>query len=415
MIVSDMTASATITTPARWLSIVGIGEDGVAGLTPVARRLIESAELVVGGARHLALAGAAIRGERMAWPSPMDAAYPAILAQRGRAVTVLASGDPFHYGVGKQLAALVGLEEFVCVPHVSAFSLAAARLGWPLQEVAAVTLHGRALHGIVRYLQPGARILALSWDATTPRKLAGLLGERGMGKSRVTVLESMGGPRERVRTTTAAQFSIDGIDALNTLAVEVIADTGSTIVPLSAGLDDALYEHDGQLTKREVRAVTVSSLAPRAGELLWDIGLGAGSIAIEWLLRHPSLRAIGIEEQPERAARAARNAAALGVPDLTIVEGRAPEALVGLSAPDTIFLGGGLSDGVFDAAWSALKSGGRMVANAVTAEGEQGLFAAFQRHGGELSRIAVSHLGDVGSLHGWRPAMPVTHWRATKP
>jgi precorrin-6Y C5,15-methyltransferase (decarboxylating) len=415
MIVSDMAASATITTPGRWLSIVGLGEDGAAGLTPTASRLIQDAELVVGGARHLALAEPLIHGERLAWPSPVDAAFPAILARRGRAVVVLASGDPFHYGVGKQLAAIVGPDEFVCIPHVSAFSLAASRLGWALQDVATVTLHGRALHGIVRYLQPGARILALSWDATTPAKLAALLTERRMGKSRLAVLERMGGAREWLRHTTAARFDLNEVDPLNTIGIEVVADVASTIVPLSAGLDDALYEHDGQLTKREVRAVTLSSLAPRAGELLWDIGLGAGSIAIEWLLRHPSLRAIGIEERPERAARAARNAAALGTPDLIVIRGRAPEALAGLPAPDAIFLGGGLSDGVFDAAWSALKPGGRMVANAVTAEGEQALFAAFQRHGGELSRIAVSHLEDVGSLHGWRPAMPVTHWRATKP
>jgi precorrin-6Y C5,15-methyltransferase (decarboxylating) len=414
MILSDMAATATITTPARWLSIVGIGEDGAAGLSPIARGLIENAELVVGGARHLALAGALVRGERLAWPSPMDAAFTEIVARRGRAVTVVASGDPFHYGVGKQLAALVDADEIICVPHASAFSLAAARLGWALQDTGTVTLHGRALNGIVRYLQPGARILALAWDGTTPAMLARLLTERGMGKSHITVLECMGGARERVRSTEADAFALDRIDALNTIAVKIVSDAQSAVIPLSPGLDDTVYEHDGQLTKREIRAISLSSLAPRAGELLWDIGLGAGSIAIEWLLRHPSLRAIGIEQRADRAAHAARNAAALGTPDLTIIEGRAPEGLSGLPAPDAIFLGGGLSDGVLECAWSALKPGGRMVANAVTAEGEQGLFAAFQRYGGALSRIAMAHLDVVGSLHGWRPAMPVTHWRATK-
>ena len=410
-----MAAAATITTPKRWLSIVGIGEDGAAGLTSVARRLIEDAELVVGGARHLALAGVLVRAERLAWPSPMDAAFAEIVARRGRPVTVLASGDPFHFGVGKQLAGLVGADEFVCIPHASAFSLAAARMGWALQDVATVTLHGRALESFVRHLQPGARILALSWDGATPLKLAALLTERGLGQSRITVLERMGGARERVRTAIASNFAFGDVDPLNTVAIEVVASAGSRIIPLSTGLDDALFEHDGQLTKREVRAIALSSLAPRAGELLWDIGLGAGSIAIEWLLRHPSLRAIGIEERPERAARAARNAAALGAPELMIVQGRAPEALAGLPAPDVIFLGGGLGDGVLDPAWAALKPGGRMVANAVTLEGEALLLAAFKRIGGELLRIDIARVEGVGALHGWRPAMPVTHWRATKP
>lgn len=410
-----MAAAATITTPKRWLSIVGIGEDGAAGLTPVARRLIEDAELVVGGTRHLALAGALVRGERLAWPSPMDAAFAEILARRGRPVTVLASGDPFHFGVGKQLAQLIGTDEFVCVPYASAFSLAAARLGWALQDVATVTLHGRALEGIIRHLQPGARILALSWDGATPRNLAALLTERGLGESRITVLERMGGPRERVRTASAAGFALDGVDALNTIAIEVVAARDSRIVPLAAGLGDAFYESDGQLTKRELRAIVLSSLAPRAGELLWDIGLGAGSIAIEWLLRHPSLRAIGLEERPERAARAARNAAALGTPELTIVRGRAPEALGDLPAPDAVFIGGGLGDGVLEPAWAALKRGGRMVANAVTLEGEARLLAAFGRLGGELVRIDIARAEGVGSLHAWRAAMPILHWRATKP
>ncbi|HEX9881438.1 MAG TPA: precorrin-6y C5,15-methyltransferase (decarboxylating) subunit CbiE [Hyphomicrobium sp.] len=414
MIVSEMPARSTNSTLKRWLSIVGIGEDGAEGLSPLARRLIEEAGLVVGGTRHLALAGSLIRGERLAWPSPIDAAFPQILGHRGRAVAVLASGDPFHYGIGKQLAAIVGAEEFVCIPQASAFSLAAARMGWALQDASLVSLHGRALAGIVRHLHPRARILALSWDGTTPAKLAALLSERGLGASRITVLERMGGASERVRGKIAQGFALDDIDPLNTIALEVVADTEKRIIPLSPGLDDDLYESDGQLTKREVRAVVLSSLAPRYGELLWDIGLGAGSIAIEWLLRHPSLRAIGVEARADRAARAARNAAALGAPDLQIVPGRAPDALKDLPAPDAVFIGGGLGDGVLDAAWQALRPGGRLVANAVTLEGEQRLSAAFQRLGGELLRIEIARAEAVGGLHGWRPAMPITHWRVTK-
>ena len=405
-----------IGTGQRWLSIIGIGEDGVEGLSAVARRLIGSAELVVGGARHLELANDLIKGRRLAWPSPMGDAFSEIKRYRGQAVVVLASGDPFHFGVGKQLAAFVRREEFLCLPQPSAFSLAAARMGWSQQDVALVTLHGRALQGVVRCLQPGARILALSWDGATPRKLAELLNACRMGQSRITVLEAMGGKRERIRHATAAKFDIEDVVPLNTVAIELIAEPGAAIVPLAPGLDDGLFEHDGQLTKREIRAVTLSSLAPRQSELLWDIGLGAGSIAIEWLLTHPSMGAIGIEASRDRADRAARNAAALGVPELEIVHGQAPQALTGLARPDAVFIGGGLmDDGVFPAAWEALKSGGRLVANAVTIESEARLIDLFGRFGGDLVRLQVARVDKVGTAFGWRPAMPVTQWRVAKP
>jgi precorrin-6Y C5,15-methyltransferase (decarboxylating) len=400
----------------RWLSIVGIGEDGAEGLSPVARRLITSAELVVGGARHLELAGDLVCGRPLAWPSPMSDAFAEIKRYRGRSVVVLASGDPFHFGVGKQLAAFVPAEEFVCLPQPSAFSLASARMGWSLQDVALVTLHGRALQGIVRNLQPGARILALSWDSETPAKLAELLTTHRMGQSRITVLEAMGGPRERTRHAMASKFEIEEIVSLNTIAVEVIAEPEAAIIALAPGLDDALFEHDGQLTKREIRAVTLSSLAPRHGELLWDVGLGAGSIAIEWLLRHPSLSAIGVEARGDRADRAARNAAALGAPELKIVQGRAPEALAGLARPDAVFVGGGMmDDGVFEAVWAALKPRGRLVANAVSLETEARLADYFRCFGGDLVRLQIARADSVGTMFGWRPAMPVTQWRVKKP
>lgn len=402
--------------PTRWLALVGIGEDGTDGLSPAARTLVRSAVLVVGGARHLTLAGDLVRGKTLAWPSPMTAAYPEIAAHRGQPVVVLASGDPFHYGVGRQLAEIVPPDEMLCLPQPSSFSLAASRLAWSLPDVTPVTLHGRALEGIVRHLQPGAKILALSWDATTPQKLAAFLTARGMGASRIFVLEALGGPRERVRQATAESFDLAGIDPLNLIGLEVAVAPEAWIVTLAPGLDDTLFEHDGQLTKREIRAVTLSALAPRQGELLWDVGLGAGSVAIEWLLRHPAMRAIGIEERPERAARAGRNAVALGTPDLRIVEGRAPEALKDLPAPDAVFVGGGFSDnGVFDAVWAALKPGGRLVVNAVALETEARLIALHARHGGDLTRIQVSRAEPVGTMFGWRPAMPVTQWRVRAP
>jgi len=402
----------------RWLSVIGIGEDGVAGLSSAAQALIASAELVVGGKRHLDLADSLIRGRRLAWPSPIGDALPEIARHRGRPVVVLASGDPFHYGVGDLLMRAVPAVETLCLPHPSSFSLAAARLGWSLQAVALVSLHGRALEAVVRHLHPGARVLALSWDGDTPRQLAGLLVARGMGQSRLTVLESMGGPRERMRQATAAGFDLADVAGLNTIALEVEAPPRAAVVALAPGLDDGLFENDGQLTKREVRAATIAALGPRWGELLWDVGLGAGSVAIEWLLRHPSLRAIGIEDRPERAARAARNAAALGTPDLRIVQKRAPEGFADLPAPDAVFLGGGLSDpGVFDAAWSHLKPGGRLVANAVSLQSEARLIELFQLHGGELVRLEVAKAGKAGTgnVFVWRQAAPIVQWRVWKP
>lgn len=400
----------------RWLALIGIGEDGLAGLSDAAKALLNGAELVVGGKRHLMLARDAVRGKPLAWPSPIGDAFPEIVAHRGRPVAVLASGDPFFYGVGKQLAEIIPAHEMLCLPQPSAFSLAAARLGWALQDTALVTLHGRPLEAIVRHLQPGARILALSWDGDTPARLAKLLASRGLGAASLTVLEALGGPRERIRAAIASDFAITDIDGLNTIAIALPPDATAATLSLASGLEDSLFESDGQLTKREIRAVTLSSLAPHAGELLWDVGLGAGSIAIEWLLRHPAMRAIGIEERADRAERAARNAVSLGTPELRIVTGRAPEAFAGLPSPDAVFIGGGMGEeGVFESAWGALKPGGRLVANAVTLKTEQRMLDLFQTQGGDLVRLDVARASPIGGEMGWTPARPVAHWRVRKP
>lgn len=400
---------------APWLTIIGIGEDGRAGLSPAALAALDRAELVIGGARHLDLA-APLAGQAQTWPSPFAEGYPMILARRGRPTCVLATGDPFHYGIGAELSRLIPPEEIVCFPHVSAFTLAAARMGWSLPDCDCLSLHGRALERIVPALQPGARLLVLSWDGSTPGRLAALLNARGLGGSAITVLEAMGGPRERIRRAVASDFSMGDIDPLNTVAIEIAAAREARIVPLAPGLADSWFENDGQLTKAEIRALTLAALAPRAGELLWDIGLGAGSVGIEWCLRHPRNRCIGIEERPERAERARRNARELGATALDIRVGRAPDALADLPAPDAVFIGGGASEpGVFDAAWAALKPGGRLVLNAVTLETETLLGTLYARHGGAMRRLAVSRLEAVGGMHGWRAAMPVTQWMVTKP
>jgi precorrin-6Y C5,15-methyltransferase (decarboxylating) len=402
--------------PARWLSIVGIGEDGVEGLSPIARGLVASADIVFGGERHLKLAAPLITGEAKRWPSPFSGAVDEVLASRGRQVCVLASGDPFFYGIGSVLAAHVSPGETLVVPAPSSFSLAAARLGWPLPDLALVSLHGRALDRIRPQLHPGARVLALTSDRDGPEALARLLAESGFGASRLTVLEALGGPHERLRTTSAAQFTLGGIAELNIVAVEVEASPGARVLAYAPGLADDLFEHDGQITKREIRAVTLSSLAPLRGEVLWDIGAGSGSVAIEWMLAHPSLRAVAIEARADRADRIRRNAAAFGVPELEIVEGHAPEALAGLATPDAVFVGGGASDaGVLDAAIGSLRPGGRLVVNAVTLQTEAALIARHCSLDGTLTRMAVSRADSVGEKTAWRAAMPVTQWVWVKP
>ncbi len=400
----------------KWLTIVGIGEDGLDGLGEEARRHIAAAEIVFGGRRHLTLADAAISGEVRPWPTPFDAAMTEVVALRGRRICVLASGDPFCHGVGVTLSRHIGPDEMRVLPAPSAFSLAASRLGWALQDIETVSLHGRPVDLIRPLLQPGARILALTSDADGPAAVADLLATTGFGASRLMVLEALGGPDERVRPALAENFDLANINPLNVLALEIESVREARVLPLSPGLDDALFEHDGQITKREIRAVTLSALAPRRGELLWDIGAGAGSVAIEWLLRHPSMRAIAIEGVAERAARITRNAATCGVPALAVIEGEAPMAIAGLPAPDAIFVGGGGSEpGVMDAAIAALKPGGRLVANAVTLEMEAVLLALQARHGGTLVRIALSRAVPVGAMQGWRAAMPVTQWTWEKP
>ncbi|TCL68428.1 precorrin-6y C5,15-methyltransferase (decarboxylating) subunit CbiE [Rhizobium sp. BK251] len=409
---SEISSSST----QRWLTLIGLGEDGPDGLGDEAKRLIAAAPIVFGGERHLQLVGPLLNGEARRWLSPFEKSIEIILARRGKPVVVLASGDPFLFGVGATLSRHVSAAEMHVLPAPSAFSLAASRLGWPLQDVTTISLHGRPLDLIRPHLHPGRKILALTSDGEAPGLLAELLTTSGFGQSTLTVLEALGGPNERITTQKAADFAASGLNTLNVCAIEIRAGEGARILPLASGLDDRLFEHDGQLTKREIRAITLSTLAPRRGELLWDIGAGSGSIGIEWMLADPSLRAVAIEAVPERAVRIARNAALFGVPGLQVVEGEAPRALEELATPDAIFIGGGGSDaGVVDVAIAALRSGGRLVASAVTTEMEAMLLRLHTELGGSLIRIDIARASPVGTMTGWRPAMPVTQWSWTKP
>ncbi|MBC6416239.1 MAG: precorrin-6y C5,15-methyltransferase (decarboxylating) subunit CbiE [Rhodospirillales bacterium] len=343
-----------------WLTLVGIGEAGVAGLCDSAHTALCEAELVVGGRRQLALARSLIQGETLVWPSPPPDAFPAILERRGRPVAVLASGDPFHYGIGTRLSTLIAPEELRSLPVPSAFSLAASKLAWNLPEVACVSLCGRPLESLAPHLQPDRRLLVLSADETTPGKVAAYLTGRGFGDSQITLLEALGGPDERLRGSRAKNFRIADTHRLNLLAIELSAAPEALVLPLSCGLPDSLFESDGQMTKREIRAVTLSSLVPRAGA--------------------------------------------------------APEALAGLSTPDAVFVGGGGSDpAVLEAAWTALPSGGRLVANAVTIETESLLAASLDSLGGSLTRIGVERSDQIGRFNAYRPSMTVTQWICVKP
>ncbi|GAB0119743.1 precorrin-6y C5,15-methyltransferase (decarboxylating) subunit CbiE [Acidisoma sp. 7E03] len=401
--------------PVPWLAIVGIGEDGVEGLSAAARAAIAGAECIAGGARHLALAAALIpaAAEQLPWPSPMTEALPVLESWRGRRAVVLASGDPFCFGVGSLIAKRLVPGEWRSLPAPSAVSLAANRLGWALQDVAVISFCGRPLEALRPLLQPGARILALSADATTPPAVAQAMTRWGFGDSQITVLEQLGGPDEFSFKFKASRGVHDPIAALNLLAIEV---TAGPAIPLAPGLDEDWFETDGQITKREIRALTLTALAPRRGELLWDVGAGSGSIGIEWMLRHPANRAIAIEARADRAARISRNAKALGVPALIAREGRAPEALDGFPVPNAVFIGGGAHNSeITELCWAALKSGGRFVINAVTLETERAVLALHARWGGRLTRIGIERLEALGPMQGFAPARTVLQYRAVKP
>ncbi|MGR4851872.1 precorrin-6y C5,15-methyltransferase (decarboxylating) subunit CbiE [Streptomyces sp. LARHCF252] len=406
--------------PTAAVTVVGIGADGWDGLTDASRAALSEAEVLIGGPRQLDLLPPRCAGERIAWPSPLRPAVPGLLAAHaGRRIAVLASGDPMFYGIGRALAEEVGKAGALRVmPHPSSVSYAAARLGWPLEDVEVVTLVGRPAARLAAALHEGRRILVLSAGADTPGEVAALLRDRGFGASRIRVLEQLGGAQERTNAEATADDWPDAQppgDPLNIVAVTCRRAPDAPRLGAVPGLPDDAYEHDGQLTKRHVRAVTLGTLAPAPGELLWDIGGGSGSIAVEWMRTHPSCRAVTVERDPVRAARITRNADRLGVPGLRVVTGAAPAALAELPPPDAVFIGGGLTTpGLLDACWEALPAGGRLVANTVTLESEALLADAHRRHGGELVRLAVAHAVPVGGFTGWRQAMPVSQWAAQK-
>jgi len=407
--------------PARttrpWVTVVGIGEDGWAGLGASARAAIAAADVLVGSTRQLAHVPAG-KSDRVAWPTPLLPYLDELLASdRDRAITVLASGDPMLYGIGSLVAQKLRAEDYRIIPQVSAFSLACARLGWPIPDVTLVCAVNRPLDAVAAALHDGRRIVLYCENARTPAELATRLVRAGYGPSAMTVFERLGGDLERRYDTSAAGWTGDrAFDELCLVAIQCAAADGTRVLATTPGLPDEAFESDGALTKREVRAATLARLVAIPGGLLWDVGAGSGSIGIEWMRVHPSCRAVAIEQNAERSARIARNAANLGVPALRIITGSAPDALRDLERPDAIFIGGGvLRPELIERCWDALLPGGRLVINAVTIEGESALLAWNQPLHGELVRIAISRAEPVGKMLAWRPLLPITQLSAVKP
>ena len=399
-----------------WLFVVGIGDDGLDGLTPVARTVVENAEVLIGGSRHLAMIPAN-KAERIDWTESVLSTAEKLSEYRGRQVCVLVSGDPLWFGAGVAVCKHVPPFERIVLPAPGSFSLLAARMGWPIADVETITLHGRPFETLAMSIYPCARLLILSEDRTTPVQVASYLCSAGYAASTMDVFEHMNGTNERHVQARADQWLGDVIADLNVIAVTCIAGPNAVVRSRVPGLPDDAFEHDGKLTKREIRAATLARLSPMPGERLLDIGLGNGSVAIEWLRLDRRNRAIGIESNPSRIAVAARNAATLGVPSLSIVEGTAPGALAGIDGlVDAVFIGGGITvEGVLEGAWSKLCSGGRFVANAVTLEARERLIGAYKMWGGEIIEVAVSRADPVGEFTGLRPYMPVMQYAVSKP
>ena len=397
--------------------VVGIGADGWEGLSRASRAAIGSAQVLLGGQRQLSLVPAIPGQERRPWPSPLLPSLPGLMAGlRDQPVTVLASGDPLLSGIGSTLIDLLGVDRVRVLPTVSSVTLAAARMGWPTETFEVVSVVGRNPAAALRSLSPGRRLIVLSSDEWTPAILADLLTRVGYGPSAVTVLCELGSEKEARLDAVAASFPATQVPRLNLVCIACVAKTSTTVLPNVAGLPDDAFENDGQLTKRDARASALARLVPVPGQLLWDVGAGAGSVAIEWARSDPRCRAVAIERDPIRAARIVRNAQTLGVPGLTVVTGSAPGALDGLPTPDAVFVGGGAATaGLLEACLRAIPPGGRVVVHAVTLESETLLVDWHQRLGGELIRLSVERVEPIGSFRGWTPARPIVQWSIVKP
>ena len=401
---------------APWLTIVGVGEGGLSALDDATLALIAMAETVFGSERFTTQIKKKPHQNIVMWTPPFSSMIEQIIMNRGKSTVVLASGDPNWFGAGATLGRFLDPDEYEILPAPSSFQLAAASMRWPLQNIQTVSFHARSVDNLPRFIFPGARILALTSDARTLMQVATGLIEAGYASSNLTVLENLGGENQRKIAFPAFQAHQQNIGDFYVLAIECIAENGASSFGIVPGLPDDVFEHDGQLTKREVRAITLSGLVPYPGALLWDVGAGSGAVGIEWMRTSPFCRAIGFEKDHKRCARMERNKKALGTPDMKVVCGDAGSNIVGQPTPDAIFLGGDVAnETLFETCWKALKPGGRLVANAVTLQGITALNNRQNTYGGTLTTIAISSLKPLGTSHAMRPALPVTQWAVTKP
>lgn len=399
----------------KWLTIIGMGEDGYEGLSATAKLVLQNTDVIVGSERLFSFLPT-LKAERLEWPQPFSAVVDQMKPLRGRNTVILATGDPMNYGVARKLLEFIPFAEMTVIPHLSAFSHVASRMGWSLPDCDTLTLHGRDAANIEVFIQPRAKLIVLTEDAGTIPEVARRLVVRGFEKSNITVLENMGGVREAKSSFVADTLPAKTFSDLNTLAIECVAGAKPFIRSRLAGLPDDDFIHDGQLTKREVRAATLAALSPAPDHLLWDIGAGCGSVAIEWMRSTRGCEAVAFESNTERLKMIAQNADRLGTSRVKIVAGDVPSTLTGQRAPDAVFIGGGIGiPGVFETAWDKLKSGGRMVANVVTIEGEMHLYDLQEKHGGDLVRLEISNLTPIGPYRALKPRMAVTQWRGQKP
>lgn len=404
-----------------WLTIIGLGEDGLNGLSPASHSALNEAEIIIAPPRHLALLGDQIKAKRIEWPVPFADGLAQLAALRGQSVAVLASGDPFWFGAGSVIARDfdargITADEWRAFPAPSTPALICARMGWALDRTTTLGLHAAPFDRLLPHLQRGAQIICTLRDGDAPRALADYLTQTGWGQSRMDVWSAVGGPNEHHLTTTAAEFdTATQRDAISHPVCATITPAGPTrALPYTTGRDEDWFDNDGQITKSPIRAMTLAALAPTAGEHLWDLGVGSGSVGIEWLLSHPSLTASGIERNADRAARAQANAAKFGVGHFDIRVGNSVDLIDTLPRPDAVFIGGGLNAALLDKLWSTLPSGTRLVVNAVTLETESLVTQAHATRGGNLIRIDVATAQPLGTMRGWKASYPVTQWSITR-
>ena len=399
----------------RWLSVIGIGEDGLGGLSSTAIRLLETAEFIIGGQRQLEMIPNSEQ-KKIIWPTPIHSLVKKLETFRGKKTCILATGDPLSFGIGNTLTRIFSINEMQIFPSLSASTLACARMGWSHTETDLISLHGRSIATLETFLRPRGKLIILSHDGDTPSLVAKFLTNRGYGGSIIKVFEHMNGTKERSFYNIASEWQHNPGAAFNTIAVDLNCSDIDAIKSRAPGLQDNLFIHDGQITKQEIRVTTLSALEPFPGALLWDVGAGSGSIGIEWMRMDHRCQAIAIEANPERAENITQNSCKLGTPNLKIVIDKAPSILSTLPTPDAIFIGGGItSKGMVKQCWDFLRAGGCLVANVVTTEGEEEVLKNQKKLGGHLTRISISNLEKIGSKKAWRPSMQVTQWKVKKP